>query len=368
MSRAAEDIPPDVADKVDALRMAEADQRIAEAQLSEVVSRMGVLGRQLAELTPGRRLYKFLADRAQSNSYSGNLGLISTIRKDFEQLVELMKEWRDEGADASVDGDTPVERIVLYIDDLDRCSPKQVVDVLQAVHLLLALELFVVVVGVDPRWLVRSLCSHYDEILEDDGSGTTPDGWHVTPEDYLEKILNIPIVLSGMPSGSLNRLLRSMIDDGAAPAPTDPPIPGPLLPAANVDLGPTSPEETDIPIEAGSEVEAVQTAIPAPRIPRPLTDPEVELLTALEPLVDTPREAKRLVNLYRMLRATRDLSEASRFLGTADVPGEFQAVVVLLGLLTAHARLLGRVLDTAPGHDIGAVLSIAHRPPAGTRS
>ena len=57
-------------------------------------------------------------------------------------------------------------------------------------------------------------------------------------------------------------------------------------------------------------------------------------------LIDTPREAKRLFNLYRMLRATRDLSGASRFLGEAGEPGDYQAVVVLLGLLTAHSRLL----------------------------
>ena len=55
----------------------------------------------------------------------------------------------------------PIDRIVLYIDDLDRCSPRQVVDVLQAVHLLLALDLFVVVVGVDPRWLLHALRSEY---------------------------------------------------------------------------------------------------------------------------------------------------------------------------------------------------------------
>ena len=46
-----------------------------------------------------------------------------------------------------------------------------------------------------------------------------------------------------------------------------------------------------------------------------------------------------------MLRATRDLSPASRFMGDDGQPGEHQAVVLLLGFLTAHARLLGAVLD-----------------------
>ena len=64
------------------------------------------------------------------------------------------------------------------------------------------------------------------------------------------------------------------------------------------------------------------------------------MLSRLDELIDTPRDAKRLLNLYRMLRATRDLSEASAFLG-----GEYQAVIVLLGTFAAHARLLGRFAD-----------------------
>ena len=50
------------------------------------------------------------------------------------------------------------------------------------------------------------------------------------------------------------------------------------------------------------------------------------------------------MNLYRMLRSTRDLSPAARFLGDEHTPGEYQAVVILLGLLSGHARLLHDVL------------------------
>lgn len=371
MVRAVEEAaPPDeVARKLDALRRAEADQRVAEAQLSEVVSRVGELGRQLAELTPGRRLYSFLADRAHGDSYSRNLGLISTIRKDFQQLVALMRDWREEGESGADEGHKLVERIVLYIDDLDRCSPRQVVDVLQAVHLLLALDLFVVVVGVDPRWLLRSLASHYDEILEGGEAGGAVDAWQVTPEDYLEKILNIPLVLPGMSSGSLNRLLRSMVEDTATLAPARVAAEGNGSRSAKSTVHSQSPSEfvpvdaNAVPVEPGSEVDSQRDpAVPA-QIARPLTDQEIDLLAALDLLVDTPREAKRLVNLYRMLRSTRDLSEASRFLGDEQRPGEYQAVVVLLGLLTAHARLLSRVLDSPPDPGNSVAGGLVHRSP-----
>lgn len=331
---------PEVARMLDALRRAEAHQLVAEAQLSEVVARVGALGKQLATLTPGNRLYAFLAERARSDSYSGNLGLVSTIRKDFTQLVELMADWRA-NPDAGGAPRQPMDRIVLYIDDLDRCNPRQVVQVLEAVHLLLALDLFVVVVGVDPRWLLRSLRSHYDEILAD-GS----DEGHATPEDYLEKIINVPLALPSM--SGLGRLLRSMAEDvESRPAPAvDAPAEG--LAPAGYSSAITETLNPRISIEPRSEVD-IQRDHAEAVLPRPLTEPELTLLSALDHLVDTPRKAKRLFNLYRMLRATRDLSDASRFLGDDDRAGEYQAVAVLLGLVTGCGPLLDRIFGAEPG-------------------
>jgi hypothetical protein len=339
-----EQIPPEIAKTLGQLRQAEADQRVAQAQLDEVVSHVGELGRQLTELAPGRRLYSFIVDRAHGDAYAGNLGLISMIRKDFEQLIELMDDWRKH-PDQDNAAFRPIDRIVLYIDDLDRCGPAQVVEVLQAVHLLLALDLFVVVIGVDPRWLLRSLASHYDEIL-DTGPATVGDGvrWHVTPEDYLEKIINIPIALPGMPSGSLRQLLRSIVDDAGTVDDVTDSITEVLAPR-------TESVAPEMPVEAGSEISDERRATTSPTPPRPLTEKELALLSTLDVLIDTPREAKRLFNLYRMLRATRDLSGASRFLGEDGEPGDYEAVVVLLGLLTAHSRLLEQALDSRPDQD-----------------
>jgi hypothetical protein len=324
-------------EEISALRKADAEQQIAQRQLDEVVARIGELGRQLTELTPGRRLYAFLAERSRAEEYHGNLGLISTIRKDFEKLVALMTAPAADGEEAA----RPLDRIVLYIDDLDRCSPRQVVDVLQAVHLLLAFDLFVVVVGVDPRWLLRSLSTHYDRLIEADAV-VRADGWHVTPEDYLEKILNIPLVLPRMPAGSLRQLLQSMTE----PSPPVPTGGTPPEAAPQTAPPPDAPAATTIPVEPGSQVAAqLDPARPA-MVPQPLTEREIALLSGLDRLVDTPRDAKRLINLYRMLRATRDLSEASAFLD-----GEYEAVVVLLGTGTAHGRLLGRFADALLGRE-----------------
>jgi KAP family P-loop domain len=353
-----------VADELDELRAAEASQQVLQAQLDEVVGRVGELGRELAELAPGRRLYSFVTERAAGDEYRSHLGLISTVRRDFEQLNALMKEWR-ERAKTEEDAPRPIDRIVLYIDDLDRCSPRQVVDVLQAVHLLLALDLFVVVVGVDPRWLLSSLRSRYNELLADGERQDGDDAWHASPQDYLEKIFNIPLALPRMNPDSFKRLLANLAREGidGAGAQTQaragpPPVASPPIPQVSTSGsdGPApggraaAPTDAKVDVEAGSEIAAVAAGDPATIERRPLTDDELAMLTALAPLVETPRETKRLANLYRMIRATRDLSPASSFLGDAQAgqPGEYEAVVILLGLLSGHGRLLEAVLTAPP--------------------
>jgi predicted nuclease with TOPRIM domain len=359
------------------LRTAEARSSVLQSKLSEVLQRVGELGRELAELDPGRRWYGFVAERAASDEYRRELGLISTIRRDFERLIALLKDWQD---NPRSDGKhRRIDRIVLYIDDLDRCSSKQVVDVLQAVHLLLALDLFVVVVGVDPRWLLHSLREQYRTAFRSEEEGTTADSelgdqdavWRTTPHDYLEKIFNIPFVLPGMTTKSFDRLIRTLSlgeevkpdaeaksssaqgAGGQAAEPAD----RPALRATESTETQTGPGrrmvgnqrptgDLELTDEGGSEVRTGGT--PQGPVPRLLTEEELTLLASLGPLVRSPRQAKRLLNLYRMVRSTRDLSPASDFIGGSTMPGEYQAVGVLLGLLTAHPRLLGRILAAEP--------------------
>ncbi|MGV9676080.1 P-loop NTPase fold protein [Nocardia sp. NPDC003482] len=328
------------------LRAAEAEQRVAQAQLDDVVTHVGELGRQLAQLAPGRRLYTFLAERAQGDSYAGNLGLVSMIRKDFQQLVTLMDEWRRDPEPLA--SRRPIDRVVLYIDDLDRCSPAQVVDVLQAVHLLLAFELFIVVVGVDPRWLLRSLRSRYSELLVADEDPDADEEWH-SPEDYLEKILNVPLILPRMSAGSLGRLLKSFAGSEIAPVRAVAPAPEPVA------------EQAAIPIEPGSEVDTQHFTPIAAEPPHPLTDRELAVLSAFDLFVETPREAKRMLNLYRMIRSTRDLSSTSRFLGLDQRPGEFEAVAVLLGVLAAQSCVVAPLFDAAPNRNEGIAGGLTHR-------
>ena len=138
--------------------------------------------------------HDWLEERARSSDYISHFGVISVLRGDLEALVEKQRR------------DSPDRRIILYIDDLDRCPPGRVVEVLQAVHLLLAFPLFVAVVGVDPRWLLRSLEQHYLQIQSMPGRAPSESAdllSETTPHDYLEKIFQIPFALRHMESEGL---------------------------------------------------------------------------------------------------------------------------------------------------------------------
>lgn len=282
---------------------------------------------------------------------------------------------------------------MLYIDDLDRCTPRQVVQVLQAVHLLLALDLFVVVVGVDPRWLLHSLRDQYQTILQttDDGSAAADDRdepWRTTPHDYLEKIFNIRSSSPGSPPDGFETMIRKLTLD--TPSAGHSPTRVTSGEGAEVAASPTSDagsdrvaepqregDEPEHPVApAGEQLRTTETtgghtgATGPPEIAidlTPLQDFEERFLAALAPLVPSPRAATRLLNIYRMLRSTADLSVAARFLGgESGHGGEFQAVALLLSVQTAAPTLLGPLLD-APAdprqHVVGGVRS---RPIEGT--
>jgi hypothetical protein len=180
-----------------------------------------------------------------------------------------------------------VERIVLFIDDLDRCPPDRVVEVLQAVHLLLAFRLFVVVVGVDSRWIESCLKEKHRQILADQKDATPPI-------DYLEKIFQIPYWLSPFTRVGAGQYFRSLVDESGAPIRETA-----VSPTANAG-GATNPGNSSGTSGTDGDsfmIDEVQ------RGPVSWTNEELEFVSGLAPVAGrTPRATKRFFNLYNLLR------------------------------------------------------------------
>jgi hypothetical protein len=299
--------------------------RVREAQ-DELVK----IEDQLIALRADHQMARFLRERQDGDAYRKHLGVIAQARSDFERLSRYMIDIR---ADAPRDGLPRIDRIVLYIDDLDRCAEAEVVKVLQAVHLLLAFRLFVVVVAVDPRWLLRSLQQHskFFQAGEEADQGLSEEErlhWQATPLNYLEKIFQIPFTLKPMGPGGFGKLVEHLTSQLGAPSEAAAPAAPPAGPAAaDIDVHP----------------------------PHLAIEPwEQDFMKEFHELIPTPRAAKRFVNVYRLLRARAAAEHgAERWGGAAG--GEHRAVMVLLALLIGSPSeatdLMRDLVEMKPGGD-----------------
>lgn len=299
---------------------------------------------EIGRIREGPRLDRFLADRASCQDYRRALGVVALIRQDFEKLSDLLA-----GRGAPDPGRPRIDRIVLYIDDLDRCPEERVVEVLQAVHLLLAFPLFVVVVAVDSRWLLHALRRHYRGVLTPAGrarAAAADRPWETTPQNYLEKIFQVPFTLRPMGRDAFGRLVAGLLP---APAGGSPPGPG-REPAGALPPAPAAPRGSAAPppAPAPSPPDLPEPEEPADVAPRALetTPHEVTFLQDLWPLLPSPRSAKRLTNTYRLLRATRREEELDGFVGTAEEPGDFTLPLLLLGVLCGFPNEAPRFFRT----------------------
>jgi len=289
----------------------------------------------------------FLLESDDTRTFDANLGIVSKVRDVFERLNAIIKEGR-------TSEDAPIDRIVLYIDDLDRCRAETVVSVLEAVHLLLALDLFVVVVGVDPRWLTRALEEKLQLMKPQTGETAT-----ATPKDYLEKIFQVPIRLGRLETkdGSFGEYVESisgprMRPDGQTHRTDDTDDEG----AARNTIAPADVMLPALDREADESVEAVL-----------LREHELTLTKNLGPLMGrSPRAVKKFVNLYRLLRGMRRGPALERFLDLSEAESSNYAAVqfwlaVDCGLSSAQVQSLRRAVRAAG--DLASLEEVFKQPP-----
>ena len=334
----------ELAAKVQALRQDERDaiNRREEAQRSVEDAEV-----EIEEIKDGRRLYRFIEERARNEAYGQYLGAISIVRQDFERLAELIEQH-----DASDRNGRPqLERIVLYIDDLDRCPASRVVEVLEAVHLLLASELFVVVVAVDPRWLVRSLEHRYAAEMPEIKSNPGP----ATPQDYLEKIFQIPFSLSPMSGDGYRRLIANLVTTEEIGHEKTAVVNTSVnrrttLPAPSEDAGRPALALEPAPTPADS---ATQHNIDLNPAGLKVTRRELEYLGRLDSMMTTPRAAKRLTNLYRLVRVSLSRSQLALLLGSTGGRAEFPCVQLLLAISVGFPSIAPRLFDELTEQDRG---------------
>lgn len=95
---------------------------------------------------------------------------IKKFRDDFKQLLE----------------DSKVENVIVFIDELDRCSPDTILDLFEAMRLFLFVDGMSFIIGADERLIQYAIKTKYKEV-----PGNNLD----IGKEYLEKVIQYPVTI-----------------------------------------------------------------------------------------------------------------------------------------------------------------------------
>lgn len=111
---------------------------------------------------------------------------IKKFRDDFKQLLE----------------DSKVENVVVFIDELDRCSPDTILDLFEAMRLFLFVDGMSFIIGADERLIQYAIKTKYKEV-----PGNNLD----IGKEYLEKVIQYPVTIPQLNHAEVNQYLSCLL-------------------------------------------------------------------------------------------------------------------------------------------------------------
>jgi hypothetical protein len=272
-----------------------------------------------------RRLEGAYLRYVRQPDYASKLGYLHLVEEDMGAALDLL---------------TPSDRpAVVFIDDLDRCSPEKISEVIEAVNLFLAGEYpnCAFVIGIDAEVVAASMEVVHASIIERLADRRGELGWR-----FLDKFVQLPFVLPRLQSYQRETFLRGLFSSIEAEQPGDA-----LAEADRLEL---ELENETLSVDEMTERVADLTprlAEVAPDRARALGEqavsvgaqafsddaPEVAeaLARQISYLSDNPRTIKRAVNLYRFHRFTafaRRVSPLPLEVATPEQIGRWVVVIV----------------------------------------
>lgn len=135
--------------------------------------------------------------REKTRIHLDQVRFLEQFRQNFEELVK--KYIVEKG-----------ERLVVFVDDLDRCLPEKAIEVLEAIKLFLDVDGCLFVVAVDRDVIVEGIRVRYREFaLYENGETKLP----IKGADYLEKIIQLPFFLPPVSRDTMMSYISDMAAD-----------------------------------------------------------------------------------------------------------------------------------------------------------
>ena len=185
---------------------------------------------------------------------------------------------------------------------------------LQAVHLMLGLPLFVVVVAVDVRWVGQSIRKHYGRLVgwDEEAGAALGDTTSASADDYLEKIFQIPYRIHPMDPEVRKLLLGGLLRQ---------------------------------PYLSGNQGDDQEgTVVQRELVPKELSlyPQELEVIEQLYKAVgSSPRRVRRFLDVYRLMRAGMEEGDVQDLIAKQH----FGVILALFGFLSGAPATAPRLIE-----------------------
>lgn len=132
--------------------------------------------KELADALTGKDAETFLKKALNTHINADQFSAVREFRESFCKLIEA----------------TGKERIVILIDDLDRCLPQHIIDNLEAIKLFLNVEKTAFIIAADQNIVSNAIMRQYGEKL---GIQKRGESARSIGEDYMDKFIHIPYTI-----------------------------------------------------------------------------------------------------------------------------------------------------------------------------
>lgn len=136
-----------------------------------------------------------LSEYMQLPDYRSELGFIHQVVSDLKRIFASL----------------PNQRMVVFIDDLDRCSPKKISEVMEGINLFLGGDFLdcMFVIGMDAEMVAAALDSSHADVIKCLPEGScTPVGWR-----FMDKFVQLPFVIPTPEGIDLDRYIAALLSN-----------------------------------------------------------------------------------------------------------------------------------------------------------
>lgn len=138
------------------------------------------------------RKYDIFADDTKKNDFITTaralLKGISTEPSSYKEMAEFRANYKD------LFNAAHIEKLVVLIDDLDRCLPKVAIETLEAVRMFLTMENTAFIIAADDEMIRYSVKEYFPRVLEKEGEETAGAiDYNRFSDKYLEKLIQVPL-------------------------------------------------------------------------------------------------------------------------------------------------------------------------------